>query len=305
MSDIQLVTVGSIGIDTIETPTEKRERILGGSASYACAASSFFARTGMVGVVGTDFPSDYVELYKKFGICLEGLQTEEGKTFSWSGVYHENMDDRTTLETHLNVFEHFAPKLPAAYADVPYLFLGNIHPLLQLDVLNQVNNPKFTLVDTMDLWINISRDELDAVVAKVDMLTLNESEARLYTDKHHLLDAAPALLEKGPQYVLIKKGAHGSVLFSKSGDVFIIPAFPVRNVNDPTGAGDSYAGGLMGYLAQQDDISDTALRNAMMYGGITASFGVEKFSLERLEEISMTDVEGRADIFRKMVDIPQ
>ena len=304
MGDIQLVIVGSIGIDTIETPAEKREGILGGSASYACAAASFFARTGMVGIVGSDFPSSYVDLYNHFGICQEGLQTQEGKTFTWSGVYHENMDDRDTLDTQLNVFEYFAPKLPDSYVDVPYLFLGNIHPSLQLDVLNQVSNPAFTLVDTMDLWINISRDELDAVVARVDMLTLNESEARLYTDQHHLLDAAPALLAKGPRYVLIKRGAHGSVLFSPSGDIFIIPAFPVRQVNDPTGAGDSYAGGLMGYLAQQDDIREATLRNAMMYGGITASFGVEKFSLDRLEEINRAALDDRADTFRKMVDIP-
>jgi len=304
MSKNKLVVVGSIGIDTIETPREKRERILGGSASYACAASSFFAQTGMVGVVGSDFPEAYQTLYRKFDICTEGLQVEEGKTFAWSGVYHENMDDRDTLETHLNVFEHFSPTIPESYVDAPYLFLGNIAPALQLDVLKQVRNPKFTLVDTMDLWINIARDELVDVVGKVDMLTLNESEARLFTDKHHLLEAAPALLEMGPKYVLIKKGANGSMLFSESGELFMIPAFPVRNVEDPTGAGDSFAGGLMGYIAEQDNVEEATLRQAMMYGGVVASFGVEKFSLDNLENINRSNVDARADEFRGMVHIP-
>jgi sugar/nucleoside kinase (ribokinase family) len=198
-----LVIVGSIGIDTIETPREKRIEILGGSVSYACAAASFFVQTGMVGVVGTDFPAEHRELWEKMGIDLAGLQTEEGKTFRWSGVYEENMDNRRTLVTDLNVFESFSPELPEAYRDAPYLFLGNIAPALQLRVLEQMHSPKFVLIDTMDLWINIARDELVEVVGKCDMLTLNESEARLFTGSESLTEAAEILLAMGPRFVLI------------------------------------------------------------------------------------------------------
>ncbi len=208
-----LVIVGSVGIDTIETPREKRVEILGGSVSYACAAASFFVRTGLVGVVGTDFPVEHRALWERLGINLDGLQTEEGKTFRWSGVYEENMDNRRTLLTELNVFENFSPELPEAYCDAPYLFLGNIAPALQLHVLEQVHSPKFVLIDTMDLWINIARDELVRVVGKCDMLTLNESEARLFTGADSLDEAAEILLAMGPRFVLIKKGRAAACSF--------------------------------------------------------------------------------------------
>ncbi|MCC7299613.1 MAG: sugar kinase [Verrucomicrobia bacterium] len=298
----KLVIVGSIGIDTIETPREKRVEILGGSVSYACAAASFFVKTGMVGVVGTDFPSEHRNLWKKMGIDLAGLQTEEGKTFRWSGVYEANMDNRRTLLTELNVFERFTPELPEAYRDAPYLFLGNIAPELQLHVLEQVRSPKFVLIDTMDLWINIAREKLVQVVGKCDMLTLNESEARLFTGEHSLMDAAKALLAMGPRFVLIKKGASGSMLFSKTG-IFLLHAFPLADFKDPTGAGDTFAGGLMGALAESGGTGETEIRRAMLYGSVTAAFGVEEFSLERLAVLDRKQIEARAKMLRSMCAI--
>lgn len=298
----QLVIVGSIGIDTIETPREKRVEILGGSVSYACAAASFFVKTGMVGVVGTDFPSEHRTLWEKMGIDLAGLQTAEGKTFRWSGVYEANMDNRRTLLTELNVFEKFSPELPEAYRDAPYLFLGNIAPELQLHVLEQVHSPKFVLIDTMDLWIHIAREKLVEVVSKCDMLTLNESEARLFTGKHSLMDAAGMLLAMGPRFVLIKKGAAGSMLFSEKG-LFLLHAFPLVDFKDPTGAGDTFAGGLMGALAESGELDEKAIRRAMLYGSVTAAFGVEEFSLERLAVLDRAQIEFRADMLKSMCRI--
>ncbi len=298
----KLVIVGSIGIDTIETPREKRIEILGGSVSYACAAASFFVKTGMVGVVGTDFPPEHRALWEKMGIDLAGLQTAEGKTFRWSGVYEANMDNRRTLLTELNVFERFTPELPETYRDAPYLFLGNIAPELQLHVLEQVHSPEFVLIDTMDLWINIAREKLVEVVGKCDMLTLNESEARLFTGAQSLMDAAEALLAMGPEFVLIKKGAAGSMLFSKNG-IFLLHAFPLADFKDPTGAGDTFAGGLMGALAESDRTDEKSIRRAMLYGSVTAAFGVEEFSLERLATLDRRQIEARADSLKSMCRI--
>lgn len=298
----QLVIVGSIGIDTIETPREKRVEILGGSVSYACAAASFFVKTGMVGVVGTDFPAEHRALWEGMGIDLAGLQTEEGKTFRWSGVYEENMDNRRTLSTDLNVFESFSPELPEAYRDAPYLFLGNISPDLQLHVLEQVHSPKFVLLDTMDLWINIAREPLVEVVGKCDMLTLNESEARLFTGTHSLMTAAEKLLDMGPKFVLIKKGESGSMLFSRE-SLFLLHAYPLDDFKDPTGAGDTFAGGLMGALAESGKVDERAIRRAMSYGSVTAAFGVEEFSLERLSVLDREQIDRRVESFRTMCEL--
>jgi len=294
-----LVIVGSVGIDTIETPREKRENILGGSASYACAAASFFVPTGMVGVVGSDFPSAFMDLYHQFGVNTEGLQVKEGATFRWSGVYENNMDNRHTLSTELNVFASFSPELPESYRGAPFLFLGNISPELQLHVLEQIEKPRFVLLDTMDLWINVAREALIEVIGKVTMLTLNESEARHLTGEHSLLRAARKLLDGGPRYVCIKKGEHGSVLFSRK-NIAMMPAFPLEEVQDPTGAGDTFAGGFMGALARNGAITEGAIRKAMTYGAVVASFGVEKFSLERLQSLDLLEIEERAVLFRKM-----
>ncbi len=296
---VDLTIVGSIGIDTIETPTEKQAEILGGSVSYACAAASFFTHTGMVGVVGTDFPQEYRDTWTNMAIDLKGLQTVEGKTFRWSGVYEENMDNRRTLSTELNVFETFSPELPEDYREAPYLFLGNIHPALQLHVLEQVRNPKFILIDTMDLWINIDKEDLTKVIGKCHMLTLNESEAQLFTGEHMLNKAAQRLLELGPEYVLIKKGGNGSMLFTKD-DVFLLHAYPLESFKDPTGAGDTFAGGLMGALAASGQTDKEAIRQAMVYGSIIASFGVEEFSLDRLTQLDRDQIEARVSGFKEM-----
>ena len=296
---IPLVIVGSVGIDTIETPGDKREGILGGSASYACAAASFFTGVGMVGVVGTDFPERYTAAYKHFGINTEGLQVRPGETFRWSGVYETNMDNRRTISTELNVFATFSPELPPAYTSCPYLFLANISPGLQMHVLDQVAKPRFVVLDTMDLWINVAKDDLLKVIRRVTMLTLNESEARHLSGEHGLVKAARKLLSLGPKYVLIKKGEHGSILFSKKG-IFMMPAFLLEDVVDPTGAGDTFAGGFLGALARSGAVSLSAIRKAMAYGSVVASFGVEDFSLDRLSKLTLSEIEERAALFRKM-----
>ena len=296
----EVVVVGSIGIDSIKTPWEKRDSILGGSASFACAAASFFAKVGMVGVVGTDFPDNYRALYKKFGVDLEGLQTAEGETFRWTGVYEKNMDNRQTICTELNVFASFMPILPPSYQNAGFVFLANISPQLQLHVLEQTKNPRFVLADTMDLWINTARDDLLKVISRVDMLTLNESEARHLTGKSGLVKAARVLLEMGPRYVIIKKGEHGSILFSHSG-MFLMPAFPLEDVKDPTGAGDSFAGGFIGALTGSGRVTEHAIRRAMLYGSVVASFGVEDFSLDRLATLSRKQIQLRADTLREMM----
>ena len=299
MKNIKLVIVGSIGIDSIETPNAKEKNILGGSASYACVAASFFSNIGMIGVIGSDFPDSFKKLWKDMDINLDGLQIQEGKTFRWSGKYEENMDNRETISTELNVFENFQPSIPNSYKNVPYLFLGNIHPKLQLDVLNKMNSPKFVLIDTMDLWINTAKKELEEVISKSNMLTLNESEARLYTNKNNLICAAKELLKIGPDYVLIKKGINGAILYSKD-SIFLLHAYPVGACCDPTGAGDSFAGGLMGFLSKYDTINEKTIREAMAYGTITASFGIEEFSLNKFQKISKKDIDNRFSKFLKM-----
>lgn len=297
---VDVVVVGSIGIDTVETPQVRRESILGGSASYACAAASFFSRVGMVGVVGTDFPRKARNLYARFGINTDGLQIVKGETFRWSGVYEENMDNRRTLSTDLNVFASFSPELPESYRAAPFLFLANISPALQLHVLSQVKRPRFVMLDTMDLWINIARDALTEVIRRVDMLTMNESEARAFTRKHGLVQAARHLLELGPKYVLIKKGEHGSILFSRK-SIALMPAFLLEEVRDPTGAGDTFAGGFLGALAKGGAVTEKTIRHAMAYGSVIASFGVEDFSLDRLARLKRPELESRVRLFRKML----
>ncbi len=299
MKPVQLVVVGSIGLDTIETPFEKKVEILGGSVSYACASASFFTSTGMVGVVGADFPGPFVELYRHFGINLNGLQRNPGKTFRWSGVYEKNMDNRRTLATELNVLESFMPELPEDYTRAPFLFLANIAPQLQLHVLAQVKSPRFVAADTMDLWINIALKPLRDVIAAVDLLTLNESEARLLAEENNLVKAAKKILSWGPKYVIIKKGEHGAMLFSATG-VYVVPAYPLEVVHDPTGAGDTFAGGLMGALSERGELSEAAICKAMGYGIVVASFGVEDFSLERLRKLSRHEINHRFAAFKRL-----
>jgi sugar/nucleoside kinase (ribokinase family) len=300
---VNVVVVGSIGIDTIETPTARREDILGGSASYACIAGSYAATMGIVGVVGTDFPTACTDLYARFAINQDGLQVAEGKTFRWSGVYEENMNNRRTLRTDLNVLADFTPDLPDHYRTAPYVLLGNNSPALQRDVLDQIADPRFVMADTMDLWIDTARDDLLEVIRRVDMLTLNDSEARHLTGKHSLPAAAVDLLKHGPSRVLIKKGEHGSMLFSGQGR-FLMPAYPINDVVDPTGAGDSFAGGFMGYLASRDGAALTEMdyRLATIYGSAIASFTVEAFSTERLQGLSREEIDTRLAAFQTLTE---
>lgn len=297
---VNLVVVGSIGLDTIATPSATRRCILGGSVSYACAAASFFARTGMVGVVGRDFPARFRAAFRKFHIDQQGLQSANGKTFRWSGVYERNLNNRCTLSTDLNVFADFAPDLPPAYRESPFLFLANIAPDLQLRVLAQMHALRFVAADTMDLWIETTRSALLKVIRQVDMLLINDSEARELTGEEHLVQAARRVLAMGPRYVIIKKGEHGSLLFSRHGLV-LVPAYPVDEVQDPTGAGDAFAGGLMGVLARARRITPLTVRRAMVYGACVASFTVEAFSLEKLQAIRCADIEARVRQFLRMI----
>ncbi|MEI8242018.1 MAG: PfkB family carbohydrate kinase [bacterium] len=301
MSNIQLWIVGSIGIDDIETPAEKRTGLLGGSVTYACAAASFFTPAGAVGVVGSDFPAGFLERYRRFGIDRTGLQTCPGATFRWAGVYEADFINRRTLDTRLGVFADFSPKLPEAFRDAPFVLLGNIGPSLQLHVLDQARGRPFVVADTMDLWIRIARPELEQVIRRVDMLTLNDAEARLLTGRHNLLDCARAILAMGPRYLVIKKGEHGAMLCSGQG-LALIPAFPVEQVVDPTGAGDCFAGAFMGFLAhtRASRIDEPLLRRALLHGSVVASFGVEAFSTERLERLTLPEIESRAAALRAM-----
>lgn len=300
---IDVAVVGSVGIDTIETPLETRHDVLGGSASFACAAASFFSKVGMVGIVGTDFPAQWTDLFEAFHIDCDGLQVADGKTFRWSGVYEADMNNRSSRSTELNVFATFSPELPDSYRSAPYLFLANIGPELQLHVLDQSKGARFVIADTMDLWIEIARDALSEVIRRVDMLAMNESEARHYTGKLNLVAAAVDLLGQGPRYVLIKKGEHGAILFS-SGSTFVMPAFPLDIVADPTGAGDSFAGGFVGALASLGDVGEASLRQALVYGNIMASFGVESFGLEGFQKLTRTHIENRVGLFRDMIRVP-
>ncbi|MDR2849047.1 MAG: PfkB family carbohydrate kinase, partial [Verrucomicrobiota bacterium] len=270
--NVSLWIVGSIGIDDIKTRTADRKNLLGGSVPYSTAAASFFARTGAVGVVGTDFPAAFDRRWQAFGIDLGGVQRQAGATFRWACEYDANMIERATLKTELGVFAAFKPELPAAYRQAPFVLLGNIQPELQLHVLNQAEGARFVALDTMNLWIDIAQPALRKVIRRVNLLTVNDGEARQLTGKWNLFDCAGALLKMGPSYVVIKKGEHGALLFSKGG-VFIVPAFPVRKLVDPTGAGDSYAGTFMGYLARAGRVTDGLMRDALVHASAVASFG--------------------------------
>ncbi|MCX6899916.1 MAG: PfkB family carbohydrate kinase [Verrucomicrobia bacterium] len=289
---MSVVIVGSIALDTVQTPVETHADMLGGSASYASVAASFFAPVKLVGVVGTDFPRKFTNLLRKRGIDLAGLQVAEGKTFRWAGVYEWDYNTRRTLSVALNVFEKFNPTLPANYATAPFVMLGNIHPSLQHRVLDQVRRPKFILADTMDLWIETARPDLMKLLKRVDALCLNDSEARQLTGETSLIKAGRALLRMGPKFAVIKKGEHGALLFS-NGDFFSAPAYPLEDIHDPTGAGDCFAGALIGYVARAGRATPAVLRRAIVHGSVVASFNVESFSLNRLERLRNADISRR------------
>jgi len=302
---LNLLVVGSIGIDTVETPLARRENLLGGSAVYFSCAASFFTTAGIVGVVGEDFPPEHRRLLEERGIDLSGLATAPGKTFRWSGKYHRNMNDRDTLDVQLNVFGQFVPQVPPAAAAADFLFLANIVPAQQAKVLAQMRKrPAFVAADTMNLWIENARQDLDALLQQVDALVLNDSEARLYSGEHELLRAGRAILRKGPRTVIIKKGEHGALVLAPEGN-FCVPAYPLEEVIDPTGAGDSFAGAIMGYLAAQGAVTPAALRRAVAYGSVVASFTCQGFSLDALRRAKRADIEARFAELVEMTRIPE
>jgi cytidine kinase len=296
-----LVVVGSVAIDNVETPTERRDNLLGGSATHFSYAASFFTTVRLVGVVGADWPEEHTKLLTDRKIDVSGLsRVPGGKTFTWTGKYHENMNDRDTLEVELNVFGEFDPVLPESYRRAKYVFLANGVPAVQMKVLSQVPGRRLAVADTMDLWITTARDDLEKLLTQLDGLVLNDSEAKLIADTENLVTAGHRVREMGPKFVIIKKGEHGAMFFSEH-ETYVLPAFPTPNVIDPTGAGDSFAGGLMGYLSEKDNFDPETLKTAMAYGILVASFNVEGFGLERLTQITRADIDGRMAAYRKML----
>lgn len=298
-----VLVVGSVAVDWVITPHAEREESIGGAATFFSMAASYLSNVRLVGVVGEDFPKQGLADLKSRGVNLDGLEVNsEGKTFRWKGKYHDNMNGRDTLDTQLGVFEAFDPKLPEHYQDTEYLFLANIVPALQLKVLEQMRTrPKLVGLDSMDLWINIARDDLVKVISKVDVLTINEEEAMQLTGEHNLVKAAKVIRRMGPHSLVIKRGEYGALLFHDQ-EVFSAPALPLEDVVDPTGAGDSFAGGFMGYLARGVEPTGQNLRTAMIYGSVLASFNVEGFSYDTMKDLSIEKIQARFDQFSRLTD---
>ena len=295
-----VVIVGSIAFDTVETPREKRENLIGGSATYASFAAALFSSVGIVGIVGEDFPQDIISLLQTRGVDTRGLVVRPGKTFFWHGKYEADMETRTSLRTELNVFSDFDPRLPLEYTDCPYVFLANIEPRLQQCVLEQVREPRFVMADTMDLWIRTAAHELDSVIRRVDLLTVNESEIRLLSGETTLVRAARRLLARGLKHVLVKKGESGAVLFSGERTLFI-PAYPLEEVRDPTGAGDAFAGAFIGALAERGCTNLEDLFAAALSGSSVASFAVESFGADGLARLTKAQAISRREQLLSMI----
>lgn len=302
---MSILVVGSVAYDGIETPFGKRDRILGGSATYLSITSSYFTSdVNLVGVVGNDFADSDIEILRNRGVNLEGLKIDKsGKTFFWAGRYHYDLNSRDTLDTQLNVFETFRPEIPENLRKASYICLGNIAPALQSMVLDQVENPKLVICDTMNFWIEGAREDLINTLARVDVLIINDSEARELSGEPNLVKAAALIRKMGPTTLIIKKGEHGALLFTGD-EIFSAPAFPVLDIFDPTGAGDTFMGGFAGWLAKTDDISPENLRRAVIYGSVMASFCVEKFGPERLLDLNDTAVLVRYNAFKELSQIP-
>ena len=298
----KLVIVGTVAFDAVETPFGKTDKILGGSASYiGLSASQFDVDSAIVSVVGGDFPQDYLDLFLKRDIDISSIEIiKEGKTFFWSGRYHNDMNTRDTLATELNVLENFQPIVPEAYKDAKILVLGNLHPIVQSSVLDQMSESStLVILDTMNFWMDHALNDLLDVIKRVNVITINDEEARQLTSEHSLVTAAKKIHEMGPEYVVIKKGEHGALLFNGT-NVFFAPALPLESVFDPTGAGDTFAGGFAGFLAQTENISFENMKKAVIYGSTLASFCVEKFGTERLESLQSEEVRTRLKAFKDL-----
>ena len=297
---MSLLIVGSIALDTVKTPVEEHADLLGGSASYAALSASFFSPVKLVGVVGDDFPASEFDFWKAHKIDSDGVQRVHGKTFRWSGEYSWDLNTRETRSVALNVFEHFKPALPESYRKSDFVLLANIAPSLQSHVLDQMERPRFVVADTMDLWIETTRADLNALLPRVDLLILNDSEARQMTKETSLIKAGRKIRSFGPKFVAIKKGEHGALLFGEE-EFFSCGAYPLEDIHDPTGAGDSFAGGMAGYLAGAvKSVQFADLRKAMIYGSVVASFNVEAFSMERLRTLTMKEITERYETFKMM-----
>ncbi len=297
----KLLIVGTVAFDAIETPFGKTDKILGGAATYiGLSSAQFEIDNAIVSIVGDDFPQDHLNLLTSKNIDIEGIEiVKGGKTFFWSGKYHNDLNSRDTLETQLNVLADFNPVVPTAYKDAEMVMLGNLHPLVQLSVLEQVDNPKLVVLDTMNFWMDNAWDDLLKVIKKVDVITINDEEARQLTGEHSLVKAARKIEGMGPDYVVIKKGEHGALLFHKE-QIFFAPALPLEEVFDPTGAGDTFAGGFIGHLVKTGDISFENMKNAVIYGSTLASFCVEKFGTERMETLTRKEIEIRLKEFENL-----
>jgi len=305
---MSILVVGTVAFDAIETPFGKTDKIVGGAATYICLSSSFYAKNlNLVSVVGEDFPSDAIQMLKNKSVDIDGLQIKKGeKTFFWSGKYHNDMNTRDTLDTQLNVLENFNPFVPEKYQESEFLMLGNLMPSVQKKVLSQMKKrPKLVVLDTMNFWMDLFMDDLKEALKEVDVLTINDEEARQLSGEYSLVKAAKLILSMGPKYLIIKKGEHGALLFNNE-EVFFAPALPLEEVFDPTGAGDSFAGGFIGYLAKTNDISFENMKRAVINGSAMASFCVEKFGTQKLTEITKENVNARINEFVKLVkfDIP-
>jgi sugar/nucleoside kinase (ribokinase family) len=298
---MSVLVVGTVAFDSIETPFGSAERIMGGSAAYFALAASFFTAVRLVGVIGRDFPEEFIDLLTARKIDIEGLRRELGETFHWRGRYHEDINIRDTLELQLNVLAGFVPRLPERYRDAEYVFLGNIDPVMQAEVLDQIRAMKLVVCDTMDHWIRESPEDLRKVLRRIEMLVINDSEAKLLSGYNNIVRAARAILKMGPKVVLIKRGEYGVLQFS-DGSIFATPAYPLEEVFDPTGAGDSFAGGFLGNLARSGDHSERGLRRAIVYGSVVASFTVEDFGVKRLASVRLAEIEERFDRFAKLTD---
>jgi len=300
---MKLISVGTVAFDAIETPFGKTDKIVGGACTYISLSASYFnSNPKLISVVGDDFPKETIDLLHSKNIDTEGLQIKEGeKTFFWSGKYHQDMNSRDTIDTQLNVLETFDPIVPESYYDCDILMLGNLTPAVQMNVIKQLpKRPKLIALDTMDFWMQIALDDLLNVIKEIDVLTINDEEARLLSGELSLKKAANKILTMGPKYLIIKKGEHGALLFDKNNNVFSAPALLLEEVFDPTGAGDTFAGGFMGYLSSQNEINWDTMKKAIIVGSAMASFTVEKFGIERLEELDKSEIDNRINQFKEM-----
>ncbi|HYV97934.1 MAG TPA: PfkB family carbohydrate kinase [Gemmatimonadaceae bacterium] len=299
---MSLLVVGSVALDSVETPFGTADEVVGGSGTFFAASASHYTPVRLVGVVGSDYPVERLQPLAARGVDLSGLETASGESFRWRGRYRHDLNVAETLETRLGVFAGFEPKIPASFRESKYVFLANIHPALQHAVLDQVSRPALVACDTMNLWIETQRNELVRLLGRVDLITLNDGEARQLTGSPNLLKAARWILDQGPKYVIIKKGEHGALMFTGA-SVFFAPAYPLEQIFDPTGAGDSFAGGFMGWVAKTDDVSERNFRRAVVYGSAMGSFAVERFSIDRLLEVGQDDIAARVKDFHALVSL--